>query len=411
MIRKKAKGVPLLMDKMAFLLGICFFLSGCSVQEKNLAAEQEKPFSVSQEMVYDVYMEAQNYPYARYEPKSGCYLGVDISENDDVEGCIEEFEKTVGITHQLYVNTMQIGQVYPLQWVLECYTREKIPVITMTPYDTYLGFDKTDIEQTASEFGMIDIPIFVQLLPDPLLYGKDAKEYVEYYQYVRQIFEEKAPNVAFIWSIDRNTIQESEAFYPGDAYVDWVGLNIYEENLDKDDTTLWDQLNYFYYSFQKRKPMMISQLGVSHYSTKDHSYQIKEAAEKIEQIYEELQKNYPRIKGVIYINRNGTAQAPKSAIRNDFTVTGDKDLTAAYERAVSGEYFGAREFSGYERIRSPFPALVIEDKVFIAKKTWIYDMEKKEERSVTLIDGREYIELTSEEAEVDDVGKKVIIKH
>lgn len=396
------------MRKIAFLLSLSLLLSGCAKNSPKAELENDLFAAIPKEP-YTVYIEEQNYPYAKYEPQSGCYLGVDISENDDIEGCIEEFENQVGIRHQLYMNSMHIGQVYPLQWVLECYTRDKIPVITITPFDRYSGFDQTDMEQTAKEFGMMDIPIFVQLLPDPLLYECSAEEYVEYYRFVYELFAEKAPNVAFIWSIDRNTIQESEAYYPGDAFVDWVGLNIYEEELNQDDDRLWSQIQYFYYSFQKRKPVLISQLGISHYSTKNHTYQIQEAAERIEEIYEKIQDSFPRIKGVIYVNRNGTDQVPKTALRNDYTVTSDKDLTAAYERAISGDYFGSHPVRGVEQIRSPFPAYLKNGMVYIAEKTWIYDMKRKEERPMIEIDGIRYLALKEGEAEVDSVKKKVFI--
>jgi beta-mannanase len=65
--------------------------------------------------------------------------------------------------------------------------------------------------------------------------GNTAPEYVAAWQRVHAIFErEGATNVAWVWS--PNTLGESPSWiheqvyrslYPGDAYVDWVGLNIY----------------------------------------------------------------------------------------------------------------------------------------------------------------------------------------
>jgi len=65
--------------------------------------------------------------------------------------------------------------------------------------------------------------------------GNTAPEYVAAWQHVHDIFERNgATNVAWVWS--PNTLGDSPSWihervyrslYPGDAYVDWVGLNIY----------------------------------------------------------------------------------------------------------------------------------------------------------------------------------------
>lgn len=388
---------------------IALLLSGCTPNEQMEKSSSAANQEINTTDAYEVFIEKEDYTYAKYEPQSGCYLGVDTEENMGGEDTIDKFESLVGTEHQIYVKKMKIGELYPLQWVLECYSKGKMPMITMYPYDNYGAFDKKYIEQSAKDFGMIDVPIFVQLLPNPVMYGVKSEDYVEYFRFVRESFKQNAPNVAFVWSIDRNVIKESEAFYPGDDFVDWVGLNVFDEIGKETENDIWKQLDYYYYSFQKRKPLMISQLGISHYSTKNHSYQIEEASIKIEDFYNKIQQNYPRIKAIVYVNQNNIDKTPLSAVRSDFTVTGDTNLIASYERAIEGEYFGEKKTKGIELFKSPFPGFVVDEHIYISENTWKYDMEGKDEVPVIILNGMKFVELERTKTQVDAVKKKLFI--
>jgi hypothetical protein len=67
-------------------------------------------------------------------------------------------------------------------------------------------------------------------------YGWTAETYIGFWRHVHDIFRDQgATNVAFAWCPGArgrkirglNTAESLKLFYPGDAYVDWIGLSVY----------------------------------------------------------------------------------------------------------------------------------------------------------------------------------------
>nr|BFE71384.1 hypothetical protein GCM10020092_046850 [Actinoplanes digitatis] len=93
--------------------------------------------------------------------------------------------------------------------------------------------------------------------------GKDPAGYIECWRRIHGIFaEEKATNVSWVWSPNWNSapVEEwntPEALYPGDRYVDWVGISGYNLHRETPDTLFGP----IYRSFSARKPLMITEVG------------------------------------------------------------------------------------------------------------------------------------------------------
>jgi hypothetical protein len=93
--------------------------------------------------------------------------------------------------------------------------------------------------------------------------NKNAQGYVDCYQHLWKIFQKQgADNVSWVWSPNWNNAPNEawnrmEAYYPGDEYVDWVGVSGY--NLHKEDpATLFDPI---YQKYSPIKPLMITEIG------------------------------------------------------------------------------------------------------------------------------------------------------
>jgi hypothetical protein len=93
--------------------------------------------------------------------------------------------------------------------------------------------------------------------------GQDNKAYVKAWQRLHDIFaEEQATNVSWVWSPNWNSAPAEawntfEALYPGDKYVDWVGVsgyNLHRETPDK----LFAPI---YRAYAARKPILITEVG------------------------------------------------------------------------------------------------------------------------------------------------------
>jgi hypothetical protein len=93
----------------------------------------------------------------------------------------------------------------------------------------------------------------------------NAQAYVDCWRYLHRVFTRQgARNVAWVWSVNWNNRPPTAAnrfqlYYPGDGYVDWVGLSGY--NLGHESPqTLYDPL---YNAYASRKPVFITEIAAS----------------------------------------------------------------------------------------------------------------------------------------------------
>jgi hypothetical protein len=126
--------------------------------------------------------------------------------------------------------------------------------------------------------------------------GQDPGSYVKCYKHIRKIFDDEgAGRVSWVWSPNWNSAPPDEwnrmdAYYPGDKYVDWVGVSGYNLNQES-PATLFDPV---YRKYSNRKPIMITEVGA-----KDHGGTSKEDWIKDFSAYVEQR---PAIGGVVWFD-------------------------------------------------------------------------------------------------------------
>ena len=93
--------------------------------------------------------------------------------------------------------------------------------------------------------------------------GQDADAYIACWKRLRRIFTaEQATNVSWVWSPNWNSAPTAEwntfaALYPGDKYVDWVGVSGYNLHRETPDTLFGS----IYREYAARKPLLITEVG------------------------------------------------------------------------------------------------------------------------------------------------------
>ncbi|NLK96661.1 glycosyl hydrolase [Defluviitalea saccharophila] len=416
------------------IIFVCLLLTSCNASEKSkapIASEEEKEVSAAQAIIekteYKLYRNISR-PLSLYEPKEGCYLGAYILSNSDINFDIETFEKITETSHGIYLRNMKLGAIFPIDWVLECTSRMKTPYIILQPPSEDFPYQDYLLEETAKEFGYYFIPMFVQFYPNPHQYD-NPQAYKDFFIKARNIFKEYAPNVAFIWSVNLENCEDSLIYYPGDEAVDWVGIDVYDliyTNNEKNDQNLFEDIDFVYYSFQGKKPMMISQLGISHYSNKDHGYYIDEAANKISAFYNTIRNQYPQIKGINYMDFNNIEAAPNDMGQDNFKITSQEQLTEAYKNALKYTYFidslDIQSSSSVEEqwIVSFYPIYKQNDKIYVSEKVIKYEWEdlgimNQEEKPIWVNDDAYYsleniIQNSSLNMQIDFESNKIKIQ-
>lgn len=240
----------------------------------------------------------------KYEPDTGIYTGAYVQKDENIAGDIAKYEALIGQEQTFKVFNYKASEGITKQDILKCIAQKKIPyikIILSTDYDLttlyQLIFDLKDSYRT---------PVFIELYP---LTEKSYSpiKYRETYQRAYEILHKYLEDIVVVWSSDDTRMEDISLYYPGDPYADWVGINIYipryKQDMPYNYTTL-HHLDYWYKTFQSKKPMLISGLAISHFSKVDHSYTVQDTISKLTLFYQDALEQYPRIKGIIYMDVN-----------------------------------------------------------------------------------------------------------
>lgn len=138
------------------------------------------------------------------------------------------------------------------------------------------------------------------------------EKFVQSWQRIHQIFEEEgADNVRWVWCphAERHSPYYTNLmqYYPGDAYVDWIGLDGYHwgGGYGKETLTFDGIFKKAYKTLEpKGKPMMIAEIGTN---TDDIR-----PAQWLSAAYQHVVSDYPLVEAIVYFNA-------------DFSNRGEKD--------------------------------------------------------------------------------------
>ncbi|HOQ16706.1 MAG TPA: hypothetical protein PLL17_08420 [Defluviitaleaceae bacterium] len=410
------------------MIFFCFILTACQMSKSNIqqatySQEEELPLSedLFEKSDYKLFI-LKNKSLSLYEPVNQCYIGAYILSNADLNFDIEIFEDKTQKSHGIYLRNLKLGKAFPIDWVLECTAKMKTPLVILHPPSIHYPYQEYLLEETAKAFGEYYIPMFVEWYPDPQQYG-NAKEYKDFFMKAREIFKEYAPNVAFVWGVNHTNVKDSMLYYPGDDAVDWVAVHVYDmiedknlAELDSSNEKIFQDIEFFYFLFQDKKPIMISQLAISHYSKHNHAYYVDEAAQKIKDFYTRVKSYYPAIKAVNYMDFDNIEAAPEGEGYDNFKITAHRNLSEAYALAVKTDYFtdsldtqhiGQKEnywFVSYYPLYKKGEEFYISEKVIRYEwNTQIFNLKKEEG---VIIDGSLYYSLNNL---VKDNGLNIII--
>ncbi len=260
----------------------------------------------------------------KYEPQQGIYTGAYVQKDIYVQGDLLAYENLMGQTQTFKVFNYNAEEGISKQDILKCIAQKKTPYIKIILGKNY---DLTSLYQLIFDLKLsYHVPTFIELYP---LTEKDysVSAYKEIYQRAYEILHKYLSDIVVVWSTDESRVSDMALYYPGSGYVDWAGINVYIPKYKNGQRYTYDgiaQLDYWYKSFQAKKPMLISALAISHYSKVDHAYSIFETQEKLRLFYDEVLMQYPRLRGVIYMNVD-MAQVTSDG-KEDYTLTGESRL-------------------------------------------------------------------------------------
>jgi hypothetical protein len=298
----------------------------------------------------------------KFEPAYGCYIGAFLDRDerlgsgfvagDQLHRDPEPFGRLTGKKLSSTFCYVAYGRPFPREWVARLRDQDVAPHIAWEPNQGLNAVQNDDYLATfAREAGAAGCPIFLryasEMNGDWTAYGGNPLLYKTKWGLVRDVFARYAPNVAMVWCVNNNPERTMQAFYPGDAYVDWVGVNLYSVPFYDNDPSRpglnanpADLVRYVYGLYAARKPIMICEFGASHVSKVDHRDRSGWAAARIAELYAALPRIFPRVKLIdIFDNDNLRYADDASRQLNNYSVTDSQVVLDAYARAVAPDYY------------------------------------------------------------------------
>lgn len=261
-----------------------------------------------------------------------------------------------------YINFTGTNSDFPALDCANAYQNGNIPIITWQPFngqgtntlqDIINGTNDVYINNFAQEVKSFNKNIFIR-------FGHEMNgswytwsginngggingpaRYIAAFQHVHNIFSSiGANNVRWVWCPNANSVSNvlwnaAINYYPGNAYVDWIGVDGYNwgdtNNFNRQPWVSFDQIFGSIYNTLisgNNKPVMIAEFACSSVS---NTYPVdQKKAAWITSAFSTIKNNYPRIKAVVWFDFNKEM---------DWRVESGNNSLNAYRQAISDPYF------------------------------------------------------------------------
>ena len=278
---------------------------------------------------------------ALHEPKNGIYFGetnmvMDLSKKPSAAIIYVEFETEnmqTRVNYELSANEKAHG-----------YNRSEYSVIEIAWNFKNEGRGLSGIPQqgqkvteAAKYLKSLNTPVLLRVGAEMNIWESKANpaEYIAVFRSIADIMRREAPNVALVWSPNFVSSQglNYDMFYPGDSYVDWVGVSLYTSRYFMGNPNTTDTNAAIYgtgryanpVSYMKeivdrygnRKPIMVSEGAVSLYNTSNSENLTDWALPLIRQQYAYIPMLFPEVKAMFWFNTN----LPSLKQRYDFSIS------------------------------------------------------------------------------------------
>jgi len=290
---------------------------------------------------------------------NGCFIGAYLGCGSQDSSCIlpASFNAISGKPHYCFSRYIDAGNDNDLlnpshwQWVDTLSAIGAKPVFFLMPFgglsNYYNGARDASLGRFADSCANFNGPVYI-------VFGHEmngswnpfgtASDYVSAFQHVSSLMRGTAQNIRFCWvPIQAYGQNPYLPYYPGDSYVDWVGLNLYDRDYDENNQFFDNQLDAaisylnFYHDFSevKNKPFIIGENSLfdPNYDPTPAGVRVplnyaQQSAEKnqwISSLYnkDSLQSRYPNLNMIIFFHVKKLEQGFSSQTHNFGNITVD----------------------------------------------------------------------------------------
>ncbi len=287
----------------------------------------------------------------KHEPLAGAYAGL-FPAGKGFSGSPSGAEKAFGRKHALYLTYTHFyryypeGTAFPVRYAEEV---KKLGGALQIGWEPHGGLGEVSdgkyVRQFAREAAASGIPVFLRFACEMngpwVAWHGDPQLYVEKFRLIHDIMEKEAPNVAMVWSPNFLPRDNIDPYYPGDAYVHWVGVSLYTIPFSHGELKLGgNPIDYLRPLYEKyaRKPMMVSEGAVSF-----HSYQLGQdftdwGVGQLANMYAYMPRMFPMLKAITYFDLDKRTTDYDNR-NNNYDLHDRPAMLQAYLRHLSDPYF------------------------------------------------------------------------
>jgi beta-mannanase len=176
--------------------------------------------------------------------------------------------------------------------------------------------------------------------------GNKTGEFVAAWRHVHDIFAAVgATNATWVWcpNVDwQNNLQAMNTQYPGDAYVDWIGLDGYNWGTNPNRPGQWKTFGQIYHSSYRyltetvapTKPMMIGEVASSEYGGSKATW--------IKEMLTQVPTEYPKIRALLWFDKYDSSM--------DWPIETSSSATNAFAEGIQNPAYLGNTFSSISAI-------------------------------------------------------------
>lgn len=342
---------------------VCFkreaqFWESVSKLQENIDANRRATLINSSVQMYaktsnDAYKTRKNFG-EMYEPQNGLYIGA-YAEGDRAvhdpssmsKFYMNEFPSLVGkdmATYLLYMPSTTPLSNYQSHIEI-AKKKDKIIQLALEPVNffsiqsddaTYIKLAQ-DMQSSGAKFFLR----FASEMNDTSCpwYTQDYNLYIEKFRIVADIFHKYAPSVPVVWSPNFYPANNIHLYYPGDKYVDYVGISSYMNHQPETDPlgqgidrNRWsEQLDTICSLYAHKKPIIVSEGGASYMDYNTWADITAFSSGQLYDFYTYLPIKYPAVRAA-YIFDNDRE-------RYKFSLSNNSQYLDAFKRGISSEQY------------------------------------------------------------------------
>ncbi len=329
------------------------------MEESRIDAKRRSNLIKTNTQVYvktnDITMGGRTYFGEVHEPQGGIYLGA-YAEGDTAiydpynpsRFYMDTFPQLVGRDIGGYLLYLPYGQSVTMynSHIEKAIQKNKILQISLEPHggvgcvnenDSYLIQLAKDMESSGCKMMLR----FAGEMNDTTSswYTTDTNFYISKFRIVANIFHTYAPSVPVIWAPNFYPPDTIDDYYPGDEYVDYVGISSYMMHQPETDPlgqgvdrSRWsNQLDNIYSLYGHKKPIMIVEGGASYMDYMTWADITPFASSQLKDFYTYLPIKYPNVKLCFIFDFNRE--------RQKFSLSANSQYLAAYKEGITSDLF------------------------------------------------------------------------